>query len=156
MTSILKTIKKLETVSDKPAKVAMTEEQIIRCKARVRADKRGYNVTANQYDLAVPFRVSINYSGEWKNFGNFVSVDVAAAVGTIVSLGYFGSEKAKAGLYDAKIVEASDEFTTWMENPLNAEIIARAKGELPTVHDEAAKASAKAAVNDNLDDDIPF
>lgn len=128
-------------------KVKMTPDQIKQCKAALIRDNRGYNVAPNQWDIAVPYRVAINYNNEWNNFGNFASADVAAAVGAIVSAGFFG-DKAKVGEFDAAKVEASDEFKTWLADPRNASIIAQANGEATPVH------TAKAA--QVVDDNQPF
>ncbi len=55
--------------------------------------------------------------------GKITSVDVAAAVGTLVATAVFG-EKAKAGAYDEKIVDGHQEWKDWLADPRNAKIIA--------------------------------
>jgi len=122
-------------------RVAMTPEQVERCKAKLRNENRGYNVHPNSFDVANPFRVAINYNNEWANFGNFKSADVAAAVGTIVSMAYFG-EKAKAGDYNEAIAESDPAFKEWLGDERNADIIARAEGELPSIHQPHSNAAA--------------
>lgn len=131
--SILNKLANLQSSVATAAKTQMTDEQVKNCKAALIRDNRGYNVHANKWDLAMPYRVAINYNNDWNNFGNFASADVAAAVGTIVSSGYFG-ENARAGNFDQKLVEGNEEFKTWLEDPRNQDIIARANGELPQIH----------------------
>jgi hypothetical protein len=133
MSSILSKLKNLQASTPAAAKTQMTDEQVSACKAALVRDNRGYNVQPNKWDLAMPYRVAINYNNAWANFGNFKSVDVAAAVGAIVSAGYFG-ENARVGSYDESIVDASEEFKSWMADARNATIIAQATGEQPCVH----------------------
>ena len=54
-------------------------------------------------------------------------------------MAYFG-EKAKVGSFDQATVEASKEYQAFLVDARNVEILARANGELPTVHAEAAQA----------------
>ena len=140
--SILSKFKNLESSVATAGKTKMTDQQIKECKAALVRDNRGYNVHPNQWDIEVPYRIAINYDNEWANFGNFVSADVAAAVGTIVSSAYFG-DKARAGNFDQKLVEASEEFTTWMADARNAEVISRANGDLPAIHTAKVEQSNK-------------
>lgn len=147
MSNILNRIAKMDKSTTTSGKTKMTPEQIKACKAALIRDNRGYNVQPNQWDLAVPYRVALNYDGEWHNFGNFVSADVAAAVGAIVSAGFFG-DKAKAGEFDGTKVESSAEFKTWLADSRNASIIAQASGEQADTH------SAKTA--QVADDAQPF
>tara|TARA_R110000851_G_scaffold34889_2_gene92346 strand:- start:1022 stop:1423 length:402 start_codon:yes stop_codon:yes gene_type:complete len=114
-------------------KVEMTEAQILACKAALRRDNRGFNVFVNQFDIKVPYRVTIRgFDQKWANFGNYVSADVAAAVGTIVSAAYYG-EKAKQGAFNAAVVEADPEFAAFLANPKYASVIAKANGEGTTM-----------------------
>ena len=153
--SILANLSKLQTVTtstDTPKKPLqmhkrMTQEEITALKETIRKTDRGYNVYPNPKGFYKKLRVAVNFKNEWHDFGEFKSIDVAAAVGTIVSAAFFG-EKAKAGKFDAAIVEASDEFKAWMEDANNAEVIARANGEQPptlSIVTDAVK-----------EDDIPF
>lgn len=114
------------------ARVEMSAKQIEQCKAALRRDNRGYNVQPNRFDIANPYRVAINFKNEWSNFGNFKSADVAAAIGSIVSIAYFG-DKAVAGEYDEATVEESAEFHTWLADARNADVIAMANGEKPSM-----------------------
>lgn len=132
MTSILSKLAAMPKTAATDARVEMTPTQFEQCKAALRRDNRGYNVHPNKFDMNNPYRVAINYQNTWSNFGNFKSADVAAAIGSIVSAAYFG-EKAKSGDYDAAIVEASEEFHTWLADARNAEVIAMAQGEKPSV-----------------------
>lgn len=138
--SILNKLKNLKAASSENARVAMTEEQVIKCREALKRDNRGYNVNPNKFDIALPYRVAINYNDEWVNFGNFASADVAAAIGTIVSAAYFG-ENARAGSFDESKVENSEPFLKWLADPRNAEVIARANGEKPPVHGSTTKSS---------------
>lgn len=141
MSALLSKLSNLKKATNENARVEMTDEQFERIKNGLRSKNRGYNVQPNKFDVAVPFRVAVNYSGaiegipvsknQWYNFGNFKSVDVAAAVGTIVSAAFFG-DAAVAGVFDAEIAEASEEFQTWMNDPRNQAVIAIASGEKPS------------------------
>lgn len=135
--SILNKLSNLKKSTATDSRTPMTDEQVKLCKAALIRDNRGYNVQPNRFDIAMPYRVAINYSNEWNNFGNFVSADVAAAVGAIVSAAYFG-EKAKAGDYDQATVESSVEFTNWLADSRNSEVIARANGDVAPVHTMAS------------------
>lgn len=113
----------------------MTAVQVEQCREAIKRDNRGYNVQPNRFDVAVPYRVAINFNkpalgkeAGWHNFGNFTSVDVAAAIGSIVSAAFFG-EKAIGGEYDATVVETHPEYTAWLADVRNVDIIACAMGE---------------------------
>lgn len=162
--SILSRMKALPIASNEAARVPMTKEQIEMCKKQLRKDQRGYNVQPNTFDMATPYRVAINYDNAWGNFGNFKSVDVAAAIGSIVSAAYFG-EKAVAGKFDEVKVENDPEFTAWMADERNVDVIARANGEKLSHQEE--KADLQQACDANMasneanpfaadDDDKPF
>lgn len=135
--SILAKMKSLSKTVVTDARKEMTALQIEQCKAALRRDNRGYNVQPNRFDLDTPYRVAINYQNEWHNYGNFKSADVAAAIGAIVSVAFFG-EKAKAGDYDEKLVEKSAEFKEWIADARNADVIAKANGDSPSVNDGGA------------------
>lgn len=138
MSALLDRLSNLKKATNENARVEMTDEQFERCKAAIRTKNRGYNVQPNKFDIATPYRVAVNFTGtvegipvsknNWYNFGNFKSVDVAAAVGTIVSAAFFG-EAAVAGEFDAEKAQANEEFTSWMADPRNAAVIAVASGE---------------------------
>ncbi len=145
MNNILSKLNNLQAAVAGEGKTKMTDAQVKSCKAALLRDNRGYNVHPNQWDLDTPYRVAINYNNEWQNFGNFTSADVAAAVGTIVSSAYFG-EQARAGSFDQKLVEAHEEFKTWLADERNVTILAQASGDLPQVHGNVTEPS----------DDSPF
>ena len=148
--SILSRLSGLATVTADAGKTRMTEEQVAKCKAKIRELKLGYNVQPNSFDVNTPYRVAINYNGEWENFGNFTSRDVAAAVGAIVSVAYFGVEKAKKGEFDEAAAENHEEFSAWLSDSRNQEVLSRASGDLPTIHQpKVVQASA-------TEDDIVF
>jgi hypothetical protein len=139
--SILSKFAALETASNKAGRTPMSAEQIQSCRDAIRSKGRGYNVHPNRFDIQTPYSVSINYDNNWNNYGSFKSADVAAAVGTIVSVAYFG-EKAKRGNYSESVVESSEEFTTWLADERNADIIAKANGDAPQIHQVAATTPA--------------
>jgi len=137
MTSILSKLTGLNKAINTTAKVEMTDHQVLQCKEALKRDNRGPTVNPNRFDYAIPYRVSVNYSNKWYNFGNFASADVAAAVGTIVSVAFFG-DKAVAGAYDETLVEGAEEFNDWLADKRNADVIAKANGEQPSVRDGGA------------------
>jgi hypothetical protein len=139
--SILSKFAALETASNKAGRTPMSAEQVQACRDAIRSKGRGYNVHPNKFDVETPYSVSINYDSKWNNYGSFKSADVAAAVGTIVSVAYFG-EKAKRGNYSESVVESSEEFTTWLADERNADIIAKANGDAPQIHQVAATTPA--------------
>ena len=127
MSSILAKLANLQAVtsSTQVAKVAMTAQQEIDCRAAIKAKNRGYNVQPNKFDLSQPYRVAINYGNVWNNYGDFASPDVAAAIGTIVSAAFFG-ERARVGNFDAEVAQKDSNFVAWLADPRNQEVIARA------------------------------
>jgi hypothetical protein len=138
--SILSKLANLNKATNTTSRQEMTPLQMEQCKEALRRDNRGYNVQPNKFDLAQPYRVAINYENKWHNFGNFTNVNVAAAIGTIVSVAFFG-DKAKAGIYDQAIAEVDAEFIAWIADPRNADVIAKANGDSASVHDGGAIAS---------------
>lgn len=151
--SILSKLSKLNKSVVTEARVEMTDVQVEQCKAALRRDNRGFNVQPNRFDIKQPYRVAINYQNKWHNFGNFKSADVAAAIGTIVSVAFFG-EKAVAGEYDESLVENNEEFKTWLADKRNAEVIAKANGEVPCVSDGSPLTEAPETSTE--EDDNPF
>lgn len=146
--SILSKLTNLNKATNTPARVEMTDHQVEQCKEALRRDNRGYNVQPNRFDIAQPYRVAINYENEWNNFGNFTSANTAAAIGTIVSAAFFG-DKAVAGNFDLKEAEKDQEFIAWMADARNQEVIAKANGDSPSVHDGGElKSTTKAPASD--------
>ena len=131
-TSILAKMSKLNKVDPSKRRTPMTDEQFEMCKEAIRRDNRGHNVHPNRFDINIPYRVAINFNDNWDNFGNFSSVDVAAAVGSVVSSAYFG-EKAVTGEYDMEIAENHKEFTAWLEDERNQDVLLQADGQKPCV-----------------------
>jgi hypothetical protein len=123
-TSILAKLKNLKPATGQSAQTPMTEEQVKQCKAALRRDLRGPAVQVNKFDLAKPYRVTVNWEDKWTNHGVFSSADVAAAVGSLVSASVFG-DKALAGYYDEAKVEASKEFTDWLADSRNIDVLSR-------------------------------
>lgn len=145
--SILSKLANLNKATNTPARTEMTALQMEQCKEALRRDNRGYNVQPNKFDISQPYRVAINYENVWHNFGNFTDVNVAAAIGTIVSAAFFG-ERAVMGVFDAEIAEANEEYIAWIADKRNADVIAKASGEQKSVHDGGTiVAPAKAEPN---------
>lgn len=153
----------MNKITSSVKKVAMTSVEVEQCKDAIREGNRGFNVQPNSYDVAVPFRVAINFNDEWHNYGNFSSIDVAAAVGSIVSSAFFG-ESGKAGEYNEEVVATHKEFTDWVADTRNSDIIAKAEGDQPCVRDggtvekkaKEEKSYDKDAPNPFLTEDKPF
>lgn len=122
-TSILDTMNSLAKVSDAVAKVPMTAPEVAGLKAKLYKENR-MNVYPNKFNRAIPYSVRVRQGNEWTSHGNFTSVDVAAAVGTLVSASLFGA-KALQGNYDQAVVETHPEFTAWMANEKNADVLRR-------------------------------
>jgi hypothetical protein len=153
--NILKKLSGMSKTIVTEARVEMTPEQFEFCKVALRRDNRGYNVQPNKFDMATPYRVAINYMNGWHNYGNFKSADVAAAIGSIISVAFFG-ENAKVGEYDEKKVDKNPEFVAWLADPRNADVIAKASGEAPSVHDGGELVKTEAQANVTGTDDNPF
>lgn len=120
--SVLSKIAGLKMASAENMKVPMTEAQEKDLTTRLKADNR-LNVYANKFDVKKPFRVQIRKGKEgYKTYGYFTDVDVAAAVGSIVSAAAFG-EKALRGNYDQAKVEAHPEFQAWLIDERNQEVL---------------------------------
>lgn len=130
--SILQKLKNVTKSTTTEVRTSMTKLQIEQCKAAIRSKNRGFNVQPNIFDISKPYRVAINFKNKWYNYGNFKSADVAAAIGTIVSVAFFG-EKAVAGTFDEELVEKSEEFKVWIADARNADVLSKANGDSPTV-----------------------
>lgn len=124
--SILSKFKNLNKATSENARVPMTDLQVVACKAHIKKKNLGYNVQPNKFDIKQPYRIGINFEGDWVNFGNFTQADVAAAIGTIVSAAYFGVN-AVAGNFDEKIVEADPEYIAWIADERNSDVILRSQ-----------------------------
>jgi sensor c-di-GMP phosphodiesterase-like protein len=145
--SILSKLSALNTAVSTVSRVEMTDNQILQCKEAIKRDNRGYNVQPNRYDLNQPYRVALNYQNKWHNFGNFTSAHVAAAIGTIVSAAFFGA-KAFKGEFDEELVVGDAEFKAWLTDARNADVIAKANGDSPAVHDGGEIAHTTTATAD--------
>jgi len=108
-------------ISAVEARIPMSAERITELSGKLKADNR-LNVYPNRFDDTKPYVVTVKKSGQFKNYGTFTNVDVAAAVGTIASKAAFG-ENAIAGKYDQVIVEAHPEFQEWLASPKSAETL---------------------------------
>ena len=122
--SILSNLKTLKPVANAVAKDQMTDQQVTEMRQKLR-DQNRMNVQPNKFDRAKPFRVAAKLKGtnEWKTHGYFTNVDVASAIGTLVSAAQFG-DKAMRGDYDAEVVETHPEYLAWLEDARNAPIVA--------------------------------
>ena len=121
--SILNKIAK-NSVNTAVEKVQMSDQQVELLKTKLKADRR-LNVFPNKFDTKTPYRVTMfdKETNKHKQYGYFTNVDVAAAVGSIVSAYKFG-DKALLGNYDEAVVESHEEFKAWMADDRNQEIIA--------------------------------
>lgn len=147
--SILSKLSGLNKAVNTTSRVEMTDKQVEQCKEALRRDNRGYNVQPNRFDINTPYRVAINYQNAWHNFGNFTDANVAAAIGTIVAVAFFG-DKAVSGEYDQEIVEKSAEFTDWLADKRNADVIAKANGDQPSVHDGGTVSTTAKSSDDDV------
>ena len=121
--SILKNIREgMKSQSEVVEKVPMTEAYRIKLAKKLKTEGRA-NTYPNKFDIALPYRVAVNKSGEYTNYGFFTDADVASAVGTIAAKFHYG-EKAVAGNFDIEKVEAHQEFIDWMADDRNQEVIA--------------------------------
>lgn len=120
--SILSKLAEVRNASEVGTKEPMTDRQISQCKQALKRDMRGPAVQPNKFDANKPYRVTVNFNDKWTNHGLFTSADVAAAVGSLVSVSVFG-EKAIAGMYDESVVESHKEFLDWIADSRNAEIL---------------------------------
>lgn len=131
--SILSKLDNLRSTNDftpKAAQEPMTKEQVANMKAKLKDQGRSMNVMPNQFDKNRPFKVraklkgtSGNNNSDYKTYGTFTSVDVASAVGSLVSAAEYGVTAIR-GNYDQAVVEAHDEFKAWLEDSRNAEVLA--------------------------------
>jgi hypothetical protein len=147
--SILAKLQNMKKSTGSSSKVEMTPEQVQQCKTALKRDLRGPAVQPNKWDINQPYRVTVNFDEKWSNFGQFKSADVAAAVGSLVSASFFG-DKALAGTYDEKIVEASEEFVTWLGDSRNAEVLARVNAGTSLLGDRNQAAPATATLDDSV------
>ena len=123
--SIFTKLNAVKKVSVTNLQVPMTDEQVASIGQKLKDECR-INVYPNRFNMNKPYRVQMRdrATGEYTTFGYFTSVDVAAAVGSIVSLAKFG-EKALAGQYDQKAAEKHVEFKSWLADSRNQEVIAK-------------------------------
>ena len=123
--SIFTKLNKVTKVTSANRQVPMTDEQVASIGETLKNENR-INVYPNRFNMNKPYRVQMRErtTGEYTTFGYFTSVDVAAAVGSIVSLAKFG-EKALAGQYNQKAAESHVEFKNWLVDSRNQEIIGK-------------------------------
>jgi hypothetical protein len=153
--SIFAGLKKVRKASEQETRTEMTESQVNALKIKLRAANK-INVFPNKFDLAKPFRVSLNFDNVWHNFGEYTNVDAAAAVGSIVSVAFFG-EKAMQGDFDHEVAENHTEFKAWIADPENAEVLARyTSGTSVLSTKEQSVSTSEPEDEEGFDDDIPF
>ena len=150
--SILSKLHKVKEVSAENARVPMTEAEIEKLRDRLRKSNK-INVTPNRFDNKVPYQVSINFNNKWNNFGAFKNINAASAIGSLVSLAFFG-DRAKKGTYDEAKAEASTEFQEWLADPRNEQVIAHINNGT-SVLGESTQTEANTAAKD-FDEDQPF
>ena len=125
--SIFTKIATLRAAATHESAVAMTKAQVAKVAAQLRSESR-LNVYPNQFNVAVPFKVTTKtgsgMESVFTNYGTFTSVDVASAVGTIVSASIYG-DKALRGNFDAVKAEAHPEMIAWLNDDRNQEIISK-------------------------------
>ncbi len=120
--SILDSLKGCKKATSIEQKVQMTEDYEKALKTKLMNENR-VNVYPNKFDVSMPYRVVVRKGSEFIPHGTFTDVDVAAAVGSLVSLATFG-DKAIIGEFDQSKVENHAEFITWKEDPRNAAVVA--------------------------------
>lgn len=128
--SILNKLSGLTAAADHVAveQKPMTPEQRKKLAEGLRASNR-MNVYPNQFDSNVPYRVQTRKQVgpnkyEYTEYGRFTDVDVAAAVGSLVSASIFGA-KALRGNFDQAVAEAHPEFIAWLADERNAAVLAK-------------------------------
>ena len=95
-------------------------------------DEGRANVYPNDYDRNRPYAVSMRTKDKsqtgrgnrWQTHGVFTDIDVAAAVGTLCAIAYYGP-KAILGEYDSEAAETHPEFIEWMADSRNRGIISK-------------------------------
>ena len=109
------------------AQVAMTPEAIETLGAELKAQGR-LNVYPNRFNVDKPYSVSMKdgmgSKAVFTNYGAFTDVDVAAAVGSLVSAAKFGVS-ALVGNFDADVAEASPVFQKWIADERNSEVMTK-------------------------------
>ncbi len=115
--SLLDSVVAIQDVPAGKAKVKMSELQVRKLKLELREGNRA-NVYPNQFDVQVPFHVSIKKGKEFIEFGDFTDVDAATAVGTIAGLTVYGI-KARRGSYDKAKAQVHPEYVAWCADPAN-------------------------------------
>lgn len=146
--SLLNKLNNVKKAADTETRIPMTEAQIADMKVRLKAQNR-LNVLPNTFDVKTPFRVALNYKNEWTNHGFFTNVDVATAVGSLVSLAYFG-DKAIQGEFNQEIAENHPEFKAWLANPLNADVLKKLGESQEAVSEEVLLS------NDEVPEELQF
>ena len=125
--SILDVLNGLTAAADHVAveQVPMSDKQIEEYSAKLKKQNR-MNVYANRFDINKPFRVrtrkAVKGGFEYTGYGNFTDVDVAAAVGSLVSASIYG-KKALRGNFDQAKAEAHPEFQAWLVDDRNQAIL---------------------------------
>ena len=117
-----------ESVVPKKAKIEMQPDDYILLKDRMITEHRT-NVYANKFDVENPYRVSIEYSNEWSNYGAFSDIDAACGVSLICGVSVFGAAAVRA-VFDQAKAEVHPEYIAWTEDPENAPILKAFKVQL--------------------------
>jgi hypothetical protein len=128
--SVLNKLKTLKVATAANRSTPMTEAQALKLTNQLIADNR-MNVYANKFNIKKPYRVqvrkwdSVSRESVYEQHGYFTNIDVAAAVGTIVSAATFG-EKGLAGQFDQEKAEVHPEFIAWLADDRNQATLALA------------------------------
>lgn len=105
----------------RPPQIPMSEDDQTILKQELMDGNRA-NVYPNSYDVSRPYSVRIKHNNKYEGFGSFTDVDVATAVGGLCAMSIY-KEKAIRGEYDAKKVEAHEEYQAWIADERNAGIL---------------------------------
>ena len=131
-----------DKVEPKPAKIEMAADDFIILKDRMITENRT-NVYANKFDVSQPYRVSIEYSNAWTNYGTFSDINAACGVSVICGVSVFGAKAVRA-VFDQAAAEVHPEYIAWTEDERNAPILKAFQVQLIKMK-QAAKAEQKAA-----------
>ena len=119
--SILDVLDTLESVDTAVQKVAMSPEMEETIKQKLKQEGR-IGVYPNRYDVEFPFRVTVRKNKEFTEYGVFSNIEAASAIACLCGYAAYGS-RALRGHYDRKIAEEHPEFTAWINDPANKEVI---------------------------------
>jgi hypothetical protein len=82
-----------------------------------------HSVFPNKFDRNRPFRVSVRYDNQWRNYGTFTNIEVATCVAAVSAISLYG-KAANTGTFNASVAQSHPEWLTWAN--LNHDIIEQA------------------------------